>query len=328
MPTSTKPLHPDAPANSVVRALRYALYDWSREMPRSKRVLTWVGLCLQGFAIYAAITRSLAWPYMWPHGPWLFFSIWAIYVAGGMLMNAMVTSEFVRKTQLESDLSAARRIQQTLQPQGQVTLEGYLVDTHYSPYRDVGGDYFDFVELPNGRTLLVLADVAGKGMPAAMLAANVQAFVRSIAAVDPTPLTLAQQINQHLHRYTPADRFVTAVFLLLEHGSGAIAYVNAGHNAPILASRGASTSLDATGVPLGLFPDVGYEAGSCAIHPGDALLLFTDGLPDAIRSDDPEAGIRTILTSADPSVPALMRAVDPALRADDITLVLLRRRPA
>ena len=201
-------------------------------------------------------------------------------MVGGLIVNGMLTSELLLKTQLESDLAGARRIQQTLQPQSSITVPGYEIQTVYRPFRGVGGDYFDIVELPDNRTLFAMADVAGKGMPAALLAANVQALVRTIPTVDSHPLTLARQINQHLSRYTPDDRFVTALFIVLSHESGALTYVNAGHNAPIVsgtASTGSTMSLDATGMPLGLFRDAEYEARP-VVPPGGALLLFTDGL--------------------------------------------------
>jgi sigma-B regulation protein RsbU (phosphoserine phosphatase) len=260
-------------------------------MSRSKRVLTWMGLLLQTYALYAAITQSLVWPYMWPRGVLLMDSVWLLYLAGSLLLNGMLTSEFIRKTQLESDLSAARKIQQTLQPKTIGAPHGYEVETFYRPFRDVGGDYFDVIELSSDRTLFAMADVAGKGMPAALLAANVQALVRSNASTDSHPLALARRLNQHLSRYTPDDRFVTAVFIVLSHESGELTYVNAGHNAPIVSGTNSATSLEATGMPLGLFPEAEYEARTAVIHPGGALLLFTDGLPDSTRGENPEARI-------------------------------------
>jgi len=201
----------------------------------------------------------------------------------------MLTSEFVRKTQLESDQIAAQQIQQTLQPEKLDPIPGYEVETFYQPLRDVGGDYFDVIDLPAGRTLFAVADVSGKGMPAALLAANIQALVRSIASVTQDPVALAAQINQHLGRYTPSDRFATAVFVVLDRASGELTYVNAGHNAPIVSGSDPAIFLKATGMPLGLLSDAAYEADKAVIPPGGVLLLFTDGLTDAIPGDAPEA---------------------------------------
>ena len=300
-------------------------------MPRSKRIVTWLGLFLQGYALYVGITRSLAWPSVWPRDGLILFS-WLLFAVGGLLVNAMLTSEFLRKTQMESDLSAAQRIQRTLQPQTAIAIRGYEIDTVYRPFRGVGGDYFDVVELPDNRTLFAMADVAGKGMPAALLAANVQALVRTIPTVDSHPLTLARQINQHLSRYTPDDRFVTAVFIVLSHETGELTYVNAGHNAPMMSgtrSNGSTMSLDATGVPLGLFRDAEYEARTTVLPRGGALLLFTDGLPDSIRGESPEALIRAAVAAGSMTrIADLTAIVDRQLQQDDITIVLVKRSTA
>lgn len=330
MPLPARTGKPVFSAHLVLRPLQYAFYDWTREIPRWKRVLVWVGLFLQGYALLAAVTRSLTLPLTWPQDLVLMPVIWLIYAAAGLLLNGVLTSELVLKTEMQSDLAAARRIQDTLHPHAQVVVPGYDIDHSYTPYRVVGGDYFDVVELQDGRTLFAMADVAGKGMPAALLAANVQALVRSIAAGDPDPLTLATQINQHLNRYTPDDRFVTAILIVLDQQSGALTYVNAGHNAPLLTGTGAVTTLGASGVPLGLFADALYQAGTAMLEPGGALLLFTDGLPDSIRGDDPEARIRDAIsaTGAAPTIASLAKLVDRRLNADDITMVLVRRSGA
>lgn len=134
------------------------------------------------------------------------------YFTGQWIQNGMLASEFVRKTQLETEQIAARQIQQTLQPEKLETLPGYELEAFYKPLREVGGDYFDVMELPGNRTLFALADVSGKGIAAALLAANIQALVRSVASVECSPVALANQINKHLSRYSPTDRFATAVF--------------------------------------------------------------------------------------------------------------------
>src|SRR5262249_42425404 len=144
-------------------------------------------------------------------------------------------------------------------------------------------------------TLFAVADVSGKGMPAALLAANIQALVRTLAIATGDPIKLATHINQHLSQYTPSVRFATAVFVLLNQDSGQLAYVNAGHNAPIIFGSGDLTVLEATGLPLGLFMDTKYEARSALVRRGEALLLFTDGLTDSIFGKDPERRLRDVL---------------------------------
>src|SRR5208283_4866083 len=336
MPSRIQQPRLDSSAGPFRRALQYAYsalyysyYDWTREMPRYKRVITWIGILMQGYAIYCFWARSLVWPLMWPKGFPLYASAWLIYIVGASLMNGMLTSEFFRKTQLEADQIAARQIQQTLHPEKLDELPGYEVETLYKPFRDVGGDYFDVIELPGNRTLFAVADVSGKGMPAALLAANIQALVRSIANVEPDPLALARQINKHLSRYTPVDRFATAVFVVLNRDSGELTYVNAGHNAPIVFCSGSTTLLEATGMPLGLFADTEYEARTAVIPRGGALLLFTDGLTDSIQGTDPANRLRDALAdSSGGTMSNLKSLVDPKFNEDDVTILLVKRSPS
>jgi len=326
MPFRIQQVRLDKFAGPFRRALQYAYYDWTREMPRSKRFITWVGHLMQGYAFYALLTRSLAWPLMWPEGIPLYASVLLLYVIGAGLKDGMVTSEFVRKTQLEADQIAARQIQQTLQPEKLDELPGYQVETFYKPFRDVGGDYFDVIPLAGNRTLFAVADVSGKGMPAALLAANIQALVRSIASVEADPLALARRINKHLNRYTPSDRFATAVFIVLSRDTGELTYVNGGHNAPIVFCYGSTTLLEATGMPLGLFSDAEYEARMAVIPRGGALLVFTDGLTDSIQGKDPANRLRDALAdSSRPTMSSLKSLVDPTHNEDDITILLVKR---
>ena len=295
-------------------------------MTRSKRVITWAGLLLQGYAVYAIWTRSLVWPVMWPRGMALYGIVFLLYVLGGGLIKGMLTSEFLRKTQLESDQIAARQIQQTLQPGKLDELPGYKLETFYKPFREVGGDYFDVIELAGNRTLFAVADVSGKGMPAALLAANIQALVRSIANGVADPLALARQINKHLCRYTPGDRFATAVFILLSRDTGELTYVNAGHNAPIVFSSGPAVELQATGMPLGLFPEAAYDARTAILAPGGALLVFTDGLTDSLSGDNAEDRLLDALAdSSRRTMMNLKSLLDPQLNEDDVTILLVRR---
>jgi sigma-B regulation protein RsbU (phosphoserine phosphatase) len=241
-------------------------------------------------------------------------------------MNAMLTSEFIRKTQLEADQIAARQIQQTLQPEKLDELPGYGLEMFYKPFREVGGDYFDVIELTAKRTLFAVADVSGKGIPAALLAANIQALVRSIANLDADPLAMARQINRHLFRYSPSDRFATAVFIVLNRETGELTYVNAGHNAPIVFGSGSAIALEATGMPLGLFPDEAYETRQALLSPGGALLIFTDGFTDSISGENPEERVRDALADTSANTMQLLKSlVEPHFNKDDVTIMLVKR---
>ena len=198
---------------------------------------------------------------MWPpQGLILYPIVVLIYYIGFCLQNSMLASELIRKTQLESEQLAAQQIQKTLQPTTIGALPGYEVDAFYKPLRAVGGDYFDVIDLPGNRTLFALADVAGKGIAAALLAANIQALVRSLSSLAPDVPVLASQINRHLCRYTPGNRFATAVFIVLDRESGELVYVNAGHNPPIVWSGATTSFLEPTGTALGWFDETTYDA--------------------------------------------------------------------
>ena len=333
MPFRLNPVKLDKSAGPIRQALQYAFYDWTSEMPRSKRVLMYVGIVLQGYAFYFTLIWALMLP-KWlslsflvlPRRPVSYVLVFLLYYTGRWIQNGMLTSEFVRKTQLETDQIAARQIQQTLQPGKLEELPGYEVEAFYKPLREVGGDYFDVIELPANRTLFALADVSGKGISAALLAANIQALVRSIASVESNPLALARQINKHLSRYTPSDRFATAVFIVLSRDSGELTYVNAGHNAPIVFSSGSTTFLEATGPPLGLFVDAEYETGTAVMSRGTTLLIFTDGLTDSIQAEHPESRLRDAFAeSAGRTMANLKSLIDPKFNEDDITILLVKR---
>jgi hypothetical protein len=324
----------DKSTGPIRRSLQYAFYDWTREMPRSKRFVTYAGIILQGYAFYFTLMWALMLP-KWMYGYFLvlprrpvsYVLVFLLFYIGHWIQNGMLTSEFVRKTQLETDQIAARQIQQTLQPGKLEELAGYELESFYKPLREVGGDYFDVIELSGGRTLFALADVSGKGIAAALLAANVQALVRSMASVEPSALALAKQINKHLSRYTPSDRFATAVFLVLSPESGELAYVNAGHNAPIVYSSGSTTFLEATGPPLGLFEEAEYETGTAILSRGSSLLVYTDGLTDSMQAEHPENRLRDAFAeSAEGTMANLKELVDPKFNEDDVTILLVKRR--
>ena len=296
-------------------------------MPRSKRFITWVAILAQGSAVAFVLSRPQLWDFMVRENKLvLYLGVFLLYLLGERVMHGVVTSEIVRKTQLEADQIAAQQIQKTLQPEKLEELVGYEMEVFYEPFRAVGGDYFDVIDLPGNRTLFAVADVSGKGMAAALLAANIQALVRSLANIDAEPLVLANQINKHLSRYTPSNRFATAVFVVLSRDSGELTYVNAGHNSPIVFCDGSETSLEATGMPMGLLSGAEYEAGAAIVPFGSALLLFTDGLTDSISGNDPESRLRgAISDNPAKTISNLKLLIDPRCKQDDITILLVKR---
>ena len=313
--------------DTVGRWLQFGFTDWTRDMPRSKRFITWVAILTQGYAVAFALSRPQLWDFMVRENKLvLYLGVFLLYLLGERVMHGLVNSEIVRKTQLEADQIAAQQIQKTLQPEKLQELVGYEMEVFYEPFRAVGGDYFDVIDLPGNRTLFAVADVSGKGMAAALLAANIQSLVRSLANIDAEPLVLANQINKHLSRYTPNNRFATAVFVVLSRDSGELTYVNAGHNSPIVFCDGSTTSLEATGMPMGLISGAEYEAGAAIVPFGGTLLLFTDGLTDSISANDPESHLRSAISdSPAKTISNLKLLIDPRCKEDDITVLLVKR---
>jgi sigma-B regulation protein RsbU (phosphoserine phosphatase) len=163
-------------------------------------------------------------------------------------------------------------------------------------------------------------------MAAALLAANIQALVRSIVNVEAGPEALARQINKHLSRYTPSNRFATAVFIVLSRESGELVFVNAGHNAPMVCCDGSVTSLGATGMPMGLQSNAEYETGTASIPFGGSLLIFTDGLTDSIPGDDPEGRLRDAVADNPVKTMSNLRSlIDPRFSEDDVTILVRKR---
>jgi sigma-B regulation protein RsbU (phosphoserine phosphatase) len=157
--------------------------------------------------------------------------------------------------------------------------------------RTLNGDYFDVLELSAGRLGIAIADVVGKGVPAALLMSNVQATVRALAADAVTPGALVGKLNASVHRNTTPGKFVTFFYCVVDRNAGRLAYTNAGHCAPLLVrADGETVRLDAGGAVLGVFPDWPFEQAEVALAPGDRLVLFTDGVTEASNARDEEFG--------------------------------------
>jgi sigma-B regulation protein RsbU (phosphoserine phosphatase) len=190
----------------------------------------------------------------------------------------------LEKEALDKELKIAHALQMRLVPSTPMTLGPWHVEGRLSPARQVGGDYFDYFELDGGRAVVVIADVAGKGIPAAMLVSTVQSALRSFAEAGLEPLQLIEKLNRTVQRSTAEGKFVTLFYGELDASRGRIRYVNAGHNPPRLLRKDASLELLMPGgTPLGLF-ELGYEMGETAFGPGDSLMLVTDGIADALDS--------------------------------------------
>jgi serine phosphatase RsbU (regulator of sigma subunit)/anti-sigma regulatory factor (Ser/Thr protein kinase) len=185
------------------------------------------------------------------------------------------------RERIEQELRIARIIQQTLLPQELPQLDGWQLGAYYQPARAVGGDFYDFLQFDDGRLGLVIGDVTDKGVPAALVMATTRSMLRTAAQHGDSPGEVLERANNLLCPDIPPKMFVTCLYAILDPATGRVQYANAGHDLPYVSHNGASTELRATGMPLGLMPDMHYEEKEMQMAAGDTLLLYSDGLVEA-----------------------------------------------
>jgi serine phosphatase RsbU (regulator of sigma subunit) len=183
---------------------------------------------------------------------------------------------------IEQELRMARDIQQALLPKGLPQLEGWELRTCYQPAREVGGDFYDFLELKDGHLGLVVGDATGKGVPAALVMASARSMLRAFAQASKSPGDVLRRVNDPLITDIPSNMFVTCFYAILDPNSGSLRYANAGHDLPYLwHDGGESEELRARGMPLGLMPGMSYEEQEVNLDAGEAALFYSDGLVEA-----------------------------------------------
>jgi len=264
----------------------------------------------------------------------------------GLTLQAAVALENARNhkrnmefARVQQDLDAARNIQRSLLPQRLPSIPGYSVAFRSSTCYEVGGDYLDIVEQPDGSLIMAVADVAGKGLASAIWSTSFRSAFRAMAVTGPPLGELAARMNQH--HWSEGEearrRYVTAIFLRLHPEAGEIEVVNAGHNPGFLvAPDGATRQFDATGTPLGMLPGMSYDHETCAFPSGARLLFYTDGLTEVFRGDE-EFGSERLLDTfskcparkADGMLDALWTAIgtfaEGGPQGDDMTALALCR---
>jgi serine phosphatase RsbU (regulator of sigma subunit) len=195
------------------------------------------------------------------------------------------------RERIEQELRVARLIQQTLLPKHVPDLPGYQLAAYYQPAREVGGDFYDFLELDNGHLGLVVGDVTDKGVPAAIVMATTRTMLRASAQRLDSPGEVLKRVNDVIVRDIPPNMFITCLYAILEPETGLLRFANAGHDLPYRRRRRTSSSsggaeeLRATGMPLGLLPGMSYEEKEIVLHRGDSVLFYSDGL---VEAHDPE----------------------------------------
>ena len=177
--------------------------------------------------------------------------------------------------------SLARSIQRASLPEEVPQLEGWQISPYYQPAREVGGDFYDFHPLSEGRLGLVVGDATGKGVPAALVMSTTCGMLRLAAQSSTSPGQMLQRVNETLFPYIPPNMFVTCFYAIIEPKSGSLTYANAGHDLPYLCRNGEAEELMARGMPLGLMPGMGYEEKETILQAGEAALFYSDGLVEA-----------------------------------------------
>jgi phosphoserine phosphatase RsbU/P len=202
----------------------------------------------------------------------------------------------VHQQEQEREIAEAKAIQEKLLPREIPQMPGYEIASAWQSARLVGGDYFDILPLDAKILGLCIADVAGKGMPAALLMSNLQAAVRGLSSLSVAPNVLCNRLNSIVYRNTESDRFITFFYAQLEALTRRLTYVNAGHNAPFLVrSDGSHERLQVGGTVLGVFDSRDYEMASVELSEGDRVILFTDGVTEASNPAGEEFGEARLL---------------------------------
>jgi steroid delta-isomerase-like uncharacterized protein len=248
-------------------------------------------------------------------------------------------AEIQERERIEQELQVARQIQQALLPEAVPELYGWQLAAYYKPAREVGGDFYDFLELEDGHLGLVVGDATGKGMPAALVMATTRGMLRAVAQSSDSPGEVLRRVNDALYPDIPSEMFVTCFFAILDPKNGSLSYANAGHDLPYLWQGGDAEELRARGMPLGLMPEMSYEEKEAVLGEGDNVLFYSDGL---VEAHDPSYEMFGF-----PRLEALIsergkeRSLEEALleelysfvgesweQEDDITLLTLRRSPS
>jgi serine phosphatase RsbU (regulator of sigma subunit) len=192
--------------------------------------------------------------------------------------------EALERERVEQELRVAQRIQHSLLPEEIPTLPGWQIATCYQPAREVGGDFYDFFPFADGRMGLVIGDVSGKGVPAALVMAATHSILHAVVKADVSPGTVLSQTNNTLYSDVPPGMFVTCFYAIIDPHSGLLRYGNAGHDLPYRHAPGSVIELQARGMPLGLMPDMEYEEQESMLRPDEGVIFYSDGLVEAHNS--------------------------------------------
>ena len=329
---------------AVVR-FRQVFVAFTLKLPAARRAVYFVALFIAALGLlklyqgFQLVSVPLGTPFLQVSVP---LPVWAdgtfALIISLALVNLLVLLEVAERLSLKGELEVAREIQLALLPKGTYSVHGTEISGFTKPANTVGGDFYDVLPQSDGRIVVTLGDVAGKGSPAALLMALLVAALRTLVEERLTPEALVARLNVQICRHSPASRFITLVYAVYDPLTGLLTYVNAGQNPPLLRrGDGRIERLTGTGIALGLFEESAYCSAQTMMEPGDVLAFYSDGITEA---EDPagqpleEAGLEQIL-ARHASRPALdigaevLAAVQAHARrarfADDLTILVLKR---
>ncbi|MBL8148411.1 MAG: SpoIIE family protein phosphatase [Blastocatellia bacterium] len=259
-------------------------------------------------------------------------------VAAIKIENARLLEERIEKRRMEEELKVASEIQLRLHPVSPPTINGYDMIGISFPCREIGGDYYDFIQRRNGNLLLALGDVAGKGMGAALLMSSLHAALRAQAQTGLGAAEIVTEVNNYIFASSPENKFLTLFCAELDIKTGKLSYSNAGHNPPILVCADNSVlRLETGGLPVGIVDEITYDSGSVHLQPGDVLLIYSDGISDSVNEADQDFGDnrlvevvkkyhnRTASQIRDKIDEALTQFVGQTPPVDDMTIMIVKR---
>ncbi len=259
-------------------------------------------------------------------------------LVGFVAMQLLMLMEIADRLSLKGELEVARDIQLAMLPRGISELGNARACGLTRPANTVGGDFYDILTLPDGRVIITVGDVAGKGSPAALLMALLLAMMRTLVDEGLESARLLARLNVQIVRHSPGSRFITLFYVLYDPRTGHMEYVNAGHLPPIIHRKdGSFERLTSGNIALGMFEGSTYESHHAELHPGDALVLYSDGITEAENTSGvafDEAGLTGVITATGSHEPevlgrAVLAAVDQhagdARLGDDLTVLVLSR---
>ncbi len=260
-------------------------------------------------------------------------------VAAIRVENARLVEARFQQERLERELQLAMEIQQRFQPTAPPLVAGYELQGISFPCYEIGGDYYDFIRREDGRLVIALGDVSGKGTAAALLMSSLHASIHAQTGSHDTLVATISAVNRYLADNIPSNRFVTLFYAELDPDSGALSFLNAGHNPPLIVhAAGTVEQLASGGLPLGIKADADYREGRTTLQPGDVLVIYSDGVTEAASPNGEEFGptrlYEVVSRNVDASAAGIRDRIESALTkfsqgtqaADDITLVIVKRQ--